>query len=245
MKNLLSPSAVSYKYLNMYDFKDAMHVTESNLTVEFNTIVDVYASHYKNRAHRDGIQLIYVLNSLGYSAQFCLAVLSSISIRNNHIFSWNKLQGIFASDGLFDNLTIIDNIVQTRSQHYISIAGFRSGYIGGNVNEKGEPCKVLLEPGRVGGNPKRNDKAVGNDWILGFSAGETGYSALKFCTDKGQMQNIVDNRFGHGTPREGDRYWYDLKVNDFREHCDKKKPNPVESKKLLKHFAKLAEGKPL
>lgn len=110
----------------------------------------------RQMAHRDAIQLIPRDSMLA-------GELSGVKITSNVINSSGELQGIFASDGLFRNITITGNRVNVGGTHSITINGLLSGSISSNVTNK--PIKLL--PLRIGGSA--------NIYVVGFKAG-TGYA---------------------------------------------------------------------
>ena len=111
-------------------------------------------------AHRDAIQLIPVNRYERYAGK----VLQNVTIRNNIIYSDADVQGIFASDGAFKQLTIANNYITTNGKHTISISGMLSGTISGNKNVEGNVLqnnKITLYPMRIGGGA--------NIMIVGFT----------------------------------------------------------------------------
>lgn len=140
------------------NFQDAIRITQSGVC-EGNIIDDESGDM---SAHRDAIQLI---PNAGYGrSQFAAALLSDVLVKDNRITSNGALQGIFSSDGLLDNITVTGNVIQTKSQHHITLAGLMGGEIHSNTDGEGNPSKVVLMPLRIGGNP-----GTGNVWVLSFS----------------------------------------------------------------------------
>lgn len=138
--------------------EDAIRVMGAGV-VAHNTIVDTYAS---TKAHRDAIQLQPTC-PLMPRAQYAGAALRDVEIIGNHIRSKGQLQGIFCSDGLIPSIQVMDNVIQTQSVHFISLAGVLSGFMEGNITAEGKPCPITFYPLRIGGAP--DDK---NIWVWSF-----------------------------------------------------------------------------
>jgi len=125
-------------------YDDVIQTLGSNLSV---TDVRINDDSCSMVAHRDGIQLIPKESEP--NSQYCGALAHNITIENIIIWSNGGLQGIFASDGGFVNLTLKDIDVVTESDHKVTIAGMLSGVVQDVV------CEVNLEPMRIGGNHPR------------------------------------------------------------------------------------------
>lgn len=197
------------------DFKkDAVRATEHYEFIEDYDIRDISGNM---SPHRDGIQLIPPHHNV--NAQFAASELRGVTIRNNKIFSDGKLQGIFASDGLFVDLRILDNTISTLSEHKITINGMLSGHIEGNtkgsVDEYGDlisnvyPVSVVLNPLRIGGNSDGSH----NVWVLSFTDRE--YETIT-------GQDVIDNRTIN--KEDGDIYLYDFDLEGFRNAASKSVP---------------------
>ena len=111
---------------------DAIQINGSRCEVLDCLIVDKagqYCDVTGAKAHRDAIQLIP--KELGQNwMNFAGADMSDITIDNNVIDgTGTQLQGIFAVDGRFFNLSITNNRIVTDSQHKIVIAGMMSGQV--------------------------------------------------------------------------------------------------------------------
>lgn len=116
---------------------------------------------FSQLAHRDAIQLIP--NPMNGVDHFGGAIMRNVSVSGNVIYSDGALQGIFASDGAFQNLHIRNNHLRIGGQHTISINGMLSGSIMDNTDHTGKPLamdKITLYPLRLGGGA--------NIFILGF-----------------------------------------------------------------------------
>ncbi len=107
--------------------------------------------HYKYLAHRDAIQLIPSdRNITKYNSQFAGAKLKNITIKDIKINSKGALQGLFASDGSFENIHMENITVQTNSAHQIAILGLLSGTLD-LASPNGKPIHVNLLPLRLAG----------------------------------------------------------------------------------------------
>lgn len=146
-------------------------VLDSEFASDFDDLVVDINAHltpnavrkFKDVAHRDVIQLIPAPNESG-SDQMAGAVMSDIEITNNIIQSQAQLNGIFGSDGAFRNLNIVNNHIETKGEHTISINGMLSGEIKDNTDTQGRPLKakkIKLLPLRIGGGA--------NIYIIGFN----------------------------------------------------------------------------
>lgn len=174
---------------------DAINVRADGQCIRNNTIKDVVLETEQSKtmklaekAHRDAIQLIpYQRETPNY--QFMAGELCDVVIENNHIHSEGMLQGVFASDGLFRNLTVQNNVICTQSQHKVSINGLLSGQIGGNWDENSVPVPVYLGPVRLGGN-----LMTGNVWVLSFAeSDEYQYAPLQdVMLDKDRVGKGLD-----------------------------------------------------
>lgn len=159
---------------------DALVIMDHFAQVIGNTFVDTCAANdpaIAAAAHRDAIQLIPPSIYLSRE-QFAAGSLVGVSVLGNRIESTGKLQGIFGSDGLFQNLRIIGNTVQTKSQHFISINGLLDGHIEGNIRPDGSYCPIFLGSARIGGN--LGDGIVR---ILGFAGDSYRYAPIEEIVD--------------------------------------------------------------
>lgn len=159
--------------------RDAIKVMGGNSRVERCYIRDNSDSDV---AHRDGIQLIPKSKGM-LLAQYAAHHVSDVLIYGNEIHAHkSKLQGIFGSDGLFFDLNILNNVINTQSDHKITINGMMSGSIMGNVDHEGNPVPVALNPLRIGGAVR--GCCV---WVVGFKQ-DYKYEHIKTC------DLISDNR---------------------------------------------------
>jgi hypothetical protein len=114
--------------------------------------------------HRDAIQLI----PPAYDGinRYTGSILADTTIQDNIIASTAKLQGIFATDGAFKNLKIINNKISTAGEHKICILGMLTGEMTGNTDLDGNALQIKIQPMRLGGGT-----SVTNFFVLGFSQG--------------------------------------------------------------------------
>ncbi|MCK5903271.1 MAG: hypothetical protein KAG28_08995 [Cocleimonas sp.] len=138
---------------------------------------------FKGLGHRDAIQLIPPIKN-GID-QFAGAKLSNTTLQDNIISSEAKLQGIFSTDGAFDDLKIINNKIHTEGEHKICILGMLNGEITGNIDWKGKPLPIKIQPLRLGGG-----LGITNFFILGFSEG----CSYQYGHIKGISDTPVDRR---------------------------------------------------
>ncbi len=149
---------VSNVRLEGYTINDT--IFDTSFPNDFNSMIDRINQHvgpapklkyYKYLAHRDAIQLIPADRSITrYNSQFAGAKLKNITIKNISIRSKGALQGLFASDGSFENIHMENITVQTNSAHQIAILGLLSGTLD-LASPNGEPIHVNLLPLRLAG----------------------------------------------------------------------------------------------
>lgn len=157
---------------------------------------------YSQLAHRDAIQLIPVdRNITRHNSQYAGAKLSNISIRNININSPGPLQGLFASDGCFENIHIQDIQIQTASEHQIAILGMLSGTLSlWSANE--QPIRVNLLPLRLGGGRNIYINSFASDSSYQYGQVSSGNSNALISDNRLQM-----NKRG--------RYYQDFSMEDF------------------------------
>ena len=190
---------------------DGFHVREDWSVVHGCTVLDPYDSKKYSEPHRDGIQLIP-------RRRYALGVLDAVTISLNRIDSGNKMQPIFASDGLFTRLVIKNNRVRTESAHAVTINGLISGEISDNVWLGGGYCPVRLYPGRVGGNPPdpRTRQSMGNLWVLSVKQPEYAYCPLSSIIKDTRNTRVYDYRYtGPAYLPPGDILLYDFDLEAF------------------------------
>jgi len=200
---------VSHARLEGYTINDA--IFDIDFPADFDKIIDRINPHvgyapklkyYKYLAHRDAIQLIPVDRSISrHNSQFAAAKLTNITIKDVTIRSKGSLQGLFASDGAFENIHMQNIAIQTNSEHQIAILGLLSGTLDIS-NKTGEPIHVNLLPLRLaGGN---------NIYITHFSSS----SSYQYGTidTKNSDVVLVDNR--QKMTKRG-TYYTDFDIDDF------------------------------
>jgi hypothetical protein len=178
-------------------------------SVEYCSINDTL---YSDKAHRDGIQLIPV--SDGSRSQFAAAMMLNALIQNNNIKSEGKLQGVFSSDGCYQNLTIRNNVIDTNSQWKVSINGLLSGWIDDNKNADGDLVPVDLWNLRIGGGG------------MPLSSGGLGCSVYVLDFDDyeyDRLEDITSNDTSHINDKRGvitntnDVFIRNFRYDEFRE----------------------------
>ena len=213
--------------------EDGMHVKSNNCTVEGLNIKDPHDPVLYDRAHRDGIQIIpykYKEPYFHYAGGFS----KNIIIKNNFIYSENKLQCIFAGDGGHTNLQIIRNNLQTQGSHFITIAGLFSGTIQDNRMNNLELAPVKLLPMRIGGNPD----GLFNVWIIHFRQFPHSYLPLKSIFHNKPYNHVVDNRTGNAFRNPNDIYLHSFKYSAFRQSVTQVPLNPESIRDLALEFGK-------
>ncbi|MDD5391751.1 MAG: hypothetical protein PHE17_01895 [Thiothrix sp.] len=181
---------------------DGLRVWESNIRISKVNITDqrVYGNDV---GHKDAIQLIPPAKTdpvnkaadgspCRMEEQMAGAMLENIYIDNCQITAEKAaFQGIFASDGLFRNIRILNNTIKTQAAHFITLNGLLSGVMRGNklVAAGTSPARVQLYSTRIGGSLAEE----GLVWLLSFSA-STGFQYAPLDTD------LVFNK---GKPEEG------------------------------------------
>lgn len=211
--------------------EDAINIKANGQAIKGNQIIDKVIGtpldelhSLAKRAHRDGIQLIPTKVGVG-NYQFMAGSLEDIVIEDNHITSQGLLQGIFGSDGVFRNIIIRNNRIDTQAEHKITINGFLSGVLSNNRDSEGKLLPIYLGPLRLGGN-----LATGNVWIVSFAPEDTyQYAPLSEIipdTDKAEDTNpyphVRDERY---TPQNrsghlGDTNLYAFPLTKFKVLLD-------------------------
>lgn len=172
----IQANGVSVVKQDINDGKASVFAKEfDNAIAKVNNVINIKAPHIQERvwrfaemAHRDGIQAVPPVNYNLFTSptQFAAAKSTGLIIQDNIIQSSGGLQGIFATDGLFEQLIITGNKLQPQAdnRHTITINGMMSGNISNNTDLAGNllpASKVKLLPLRIGGDA--------NIYIVGFS----------------------------------------------------------------------------
>lgn len=220
--------------INISGFEgDAMHVRRNATVVENLNIRDIYDESLFDVAHRDGIQIIPYKHSEPYY-QYAGGISKGITVRNNFIYSENKLQGIFASDGGHVDLTIERNHVVTDSIHKIAIAGMFSGLLKDNRGSDLSLCPITLFPMRIGGN----SDGKFNVWIIHFRTCPYHYVPLKQMVQTKPYTHITDNRTGNIIRNPNDIYLHSFRYLKFREAANQIKLTPNDIRDLALDFGR-------
>lgn len=217
---ILHNEAVSFRRLIANPSEDFIRINRDGDVAEHNCIIDLPNKALLTKAHRDAFQLIP--DDEGKRYQFGLAEISNVIIRYNFIDSGNKLQGVFQSDGLADNLHVYGNRIDTQGQHYITIDGLLSGFIHNNRDANGELCPVRLGPPRIGGRPE-GGRSV---YVISF-ADRTMQPTFDIVEDGVLVEpgiipdcdgnaHVIDERLGHKNPKVGDVYLYDFHLSEYQ-----------------------------
>ena len=212
---------------------DAIHVRKNNTITCNNIITDPYHPKLYDLAHRDGIQII-PHSYRDFQYHYAGGVTRNVTINNNTIYSGNKLQGIFASDGGHIDLHIHRNIITTDSDHFISISGMFSGTIHENCLNNAELAPVLLMPLRIGGN----SDGIFNVWIIHLRLCSFGYQPLKTIIPGRSYQHVRDNRNGNLFRNDKDIYLHNFKYEPFRKAVREREFKPDEIRDLALDFGK-------
>ncbi|WP_157832920.1 hypothetical protein [Thiolinea disciformis] len=156
--------------------RDGVHVRRSHRRLANALIHNTISGKGLQAPHLDAIQLI----PDGDFSRSWYAGASACGIRIGNCFvnmPDTQYQGIFAGDGLYESLQIINNTISTESEHEITICGMLSGEIAGNVDGQGKPSQVLLKPLRLFGSPDDGEQSW-SLWVIGFKENLPCYEAI-------------------------------------------------------------------
>jgi len=203
---------------------------------------------FEGVAHRDAIQLIPDLNRTG-SDQMAGSMMSNTKITGNIIKSTGELNGIFASDGVFKNLEISNNHIQTQGEHKININGMLSGKIVANtdLDNNALPAKnIKLLPLRIGGGA--------NIYVIGFKnkpntpqenmhhyekiegvAINDGSDPKKLY---GDMRTLIEGSYAARTP--GASFYDKVDMEEFHKEYAKKKDRILKGRKAADYRSIMA-----
>ena len=143
MITLINQDKLENKIISGFE-EDAIRIIGNNAYINKVSIID---TAHTDAAHRDAIQIIPPHK--GLNLQFAAAKTNHVTISNCTIFSQGKLQGIFCSDGLIGSAYIVDNQIQTDSEHKITLNGLLGGVIERNIDANGKPVPVVLNNLRI------------------------------------------------------------------------------------------------
>lgn len=156
-------------------------------TVQYCVIDDAALAVIQQQPHRDAIQLIPEDNSLGWRSQFAGARLINAGVHHCRIDGGlGMLQGVFAGDGLLEQVLITNNVIDTHSMHQISLSGLLSGWISNNRESSGQLVPVLLRPARFCGGE--------NIWVLNFANGATYAPVGEIIDPQDGFDHVDDQR---------------------------------------------------
>lgn len=159
--------------------------------------------NFRDVAHRDGIQLVPISTR---SSQFYGEVMKHVVISGNTIESQGRLQGIFSSDGAFQDLQVTNNSIETEGAHTITVFGMLRGKIAGNTDLSGEllnPEKIKLYPLRLGGGENIQVMSFHNP--QGLQSGDSDYYDYEAIDG----QPVDDRRF---TARHNATLWENVSL---------------------------------
>jgi hypothetical protein len=166
---------------------------------------------FDSLGHRDAIQLIPPVND-GID-QFSGATLADTTLQDNVISSTARLQGIFSTDGIFKNLKVINNQIDTAGEHKIVILGMLSGEVSGNTDRDGNALEVKVQPLRLGGGTP-----LTNFFILGFSE-DCSYQYEHIEGISGTAADRRSKKVVRGNKAYDQRqYFLDFNMDRFIEH---------------------------
>lgn len=174
--------------LNDY-ITDAIKIVKSGINLSFKNGKEITDGN-NNDAHRDALQLVP-------KHSLAMGKITDITIMNATIVSPNSsLQGIFASDGIFERIKIINANISTGSSHGITINGLLSGEIRNSI--LGKNAIIRLNPLRLGGG-----KFI---WIV--QEKKYSYQPIKEL-DISDEQHVRDYRlaFTKGHEKITQRFW--------------------------------------
>ncbi len=197
--------------IRLEDYTIIDTIFDTSFPEDFDRMVDRINPHlapapalkyYQYLAHRDAIQLIPSDRSISkYNSQFAGAKLQNLMIKNITIRSRGSLQGLFASDGAFENIHMKNIKVETGSAHQIAILGLLSGTLDLSTRT-GSPMKVTLLPLRLAG---------GNNIYINSFSRNSSYQYGKVSA--GQSNAVIaDNR--QSMTKRG-TYYKDFNMDDF------------------------------
>lgn len=225
---------------------------------EFNTYADKVSKHplvkgihppvehFHEMAHRDGFQLI----PSNRPEHFAGEVLEHVTIQNTVIYSEGDLQGIFATDGAFKNIHILNNHIQTKGKYHISISGMLTGCtISGNKDMQDKPLhasKITLYPLRIGGGANILIVGFDNTGISNTHPHYYHYGDVKGVYDYRRCGRASD-RQGALNPKKPSAYFYtDVHMATFWTHYKKDKVNggnAHQMKALMNKLEKIGKAK--
>ena len=167
-----------------------------------NELIDcfVFDTRCRTSAHCDAVQIIP--DGTDINSQYYGAIAYNNKIIGGGLDSNGSMQSIFASDGGHADIYIADQVIDTESEHFITLNGVLSGVFLNNKRKDGSPVPIRLEPMRIaGGLPN-------SFYVLSFKDHE--YEEI--VTD----QEITDLRTTRNH-KPNSRYVENFDLNLFRE----------------------------
>lgn len=201
-------------------YKDFLHVRKDGELVNSHHFVDKSKS---TKAHEDFIQLI-PRDRKNPRAHFFGATLDDVIVESNvMIAKKSKRQCVFASDGVFNNLCVLNNFMSTKGAHFVTLSGLMSGTISGNSrllnNGDVVPAPVKLYPLRIGGGLFHEIV-----YVTSFKKGQFKYEPIK--GDWKKSPESFDNRKKKFTKK--DYFLKNFDYEGFYEEALKIKDRDIE-----------------
>ena len=214
---------------------DALQIRKSGESVSKVEIVDLADEETKNKAHRDGAQLIPERGLGTFNTQFNGAIIEDVSIHDCNIRSDGKLQCIFCSDGMVVNGRFENNTLDTNGRHFISLS-LLSGTIRNNRDSAGNLAPIRLFPVRMGGN----SDGTYNVYVLTFKQDKYNYKPVDEIVKDDTLDHVTDHRFGFGK-RENSIYLYDFDLDGYVAEVEKKQLTANQMRELALNFGSQIE----
>lgn len=215
---------------------DVIKATEDGTVVRDLHIVDTRPPERWDDAHVDVVQGIGKWAGR-YNTQFACACLDRLVVRDCKMESPGKAQLVFCSDGGMTNVGIHDNVMDTRSQHFIS-GCIISGQIYNNRDSSGKLVPIHLYPMRVGGNADGKF----NIFILSFKDNTIEYMPKEQLVLDDTLDHVTDYRFGVGK-RPGDVYLYGFDVVEYKSTVASRQMTALEMRTLALDYGTQEEPK--
>lgn len=206
--------------------QDVIKITEDNATVTDLTVRDGRPDALLNDHHVDAIQLIPVRKDGTQNTQMAGAVQKGVTVTGCDVRSEGKLQLVFCSDGLQENITIEDNVLETKSEHFISVPAI-SGTIKNNRDSQGSFVPITLRRARVGGN----SDGLMNVYLATIKGMEYQRDIVKDET----LDHVTDLRFTD-SPRRGDVDLYDFDMAAYTRRMGSRQHTPDEMRAIALQY---------
>lgn len=201
---------------------DFYHVRKDGSVLDSKFIYDTSTS---SKAHRDAIQII-PKSSKHPRWHYMGGLISNIAITNNIVIApESKLQGIFSSDGMIKNITVLNNFIATKSDHEITLYGVINGAFRKNISAIGTPSVIRLCPLRIGGGK------FGELFIMSFKQQRFNYKKVR------SRDKIIDYRFEEREDYEAE-YLYNFDLEAFQRDAIKVQDKDINT--FIKKIKKIA-----